>query len=256
MLIDDGSTDTSGEICEAYTSKDKRIKVFHKKNEGVSTARNFGMNIATGKYLAFVDSDDIITKNSLQRILEWAKNSDAEICFLQTIKFFPNGDRKDLGDKILEKDIRNRSVTEIFDFLAKRPKYPGSVCSKLFLREFVVSRGFSFLSDRKYGEDLTFCRDCFYVLEKISCLNIPYYEYRQNRKGSATSIVNQKMFSDIFLFVKESIEMFCIIKQAKNERAEKLLSFVAYEYAILLWRLTCFNGEDYYDLAYKTLKEY
>ena len=256
LLIDDGSTDTSGKICDAYTLKDERIKVVHKKNEGVSVARNVGISIATGKYLAFVDSDDRITENSLQRILTWAKASDAEICFLQTIKFFSNGDKEDLGDKIFEDDIKNRSAIEILDFLSKRPKYPGSACSKLFLRNFIKDKGFSFPLGRKHGEDLTFCRDCFYASEKYSCLNVSYYEYRQNRQGSATNIVSQKMFSDIFLFIEDSVEMFCTRKQAKNEKAEKLMSFIAYEYAILLWRLNYFKGKEYYGLAYKSLKEY
>ena len=63
ILIDDGSTDKSGEICEEYASKDKRIKVFYKKNGGVSSARNVGLDNAKGEWIAFVDADDFVRRN-------------------------------------------------------------------------------------------------------------------------------------------------------------------------------------------------
>ena len=64
LLIDDGSTDRSGELCDEYASKDQRIKVFHKKNGGVSSARNIGLNYAKGEWITFIDSDDEIPKNT------------------------------------------------------------------------------------------------------------------------------------------------------------------------------------------------
>ena len=66
LLIDDGSTDRSGELCDQYASKDKRIKVFHKKNGGVSSARNLGLNHADGEWIVFVDSDDAVPKNAFR----------------------------------------------------------------------------------------------------------------------------------------------------------------------------------------------
>jgi len=255
LLIDDGSTDASGHICDEYTSRDNRIKVIHKVNEGVSIARNTGINLATGKYFAFIDSDDRIAPNSIREILSWAKDAQEEICFLQTVKFFPDGHKEDLGDEIYAENIIGKSSKEIFDFLSRRPKYPGSACSKLFLKEFINNHSIAFPTNRKHGEDLTFCLDCFYHAEKFYCLNMPYYEYRQNRQDSATSNINMKMFDDISIFVKSSVDLLCTKKQPKNEKSKKLLSFVAYEYSILLWRLLCLEKENY-DSAYNFLKEY
>ena len=75
LLIDDGSTDSSGEICDCFAIKDDRIKVIHKSNGGVSSARNIGLEMAKGKWLAFVDSDDTVDKEYLT-ISDESKDSD------------------------------------------------------------------------------------------------------------------------------------------------------------------------------------
>lgn len=74
LLIDDGSKDSSGEICDKYAASDERIRVFHKKNGGVSSARNVGLDNATGYYIAFVDSDDYLMPNAYEILI---KNSTA-----------------------------------------------------------------------------------------------------------------------------------------------------------------------------------
>ncbi len=79
LLIDDGSTDSSGEICDRYAIKDKRILVFHKENGGLSDARNKGIDIATGKYISFIDSDDYVEENYISFLYEILKKFDADI---------------------------------------------------------------------------------------------------------------------------------------------------------------------------------
>lgn len=80
ILVDDGSTDESGAICDVYKEKDSRIRVVHQKNQGLSGARNTGINIANGELLGFVDSDDYITENMYERLLEVLLKNDADIC--------------------------------------------------------------------------------------------------------------------------------------------------------------------------------
>ncbi|MBR6147725.1 MAG: glycosyltransferase [Lachnospiraceae bacterium] len=79
ILVDDGSTDTSGKIADDYAAKDNRITVIHKKNGGLSDARNHGLDKATGDYICFIDSDDWIEKNYLQELLGLAQNNEADI---------------------------------------------------------------------------------------------------------------------------------------------------------------------------------
>jgi glycosyltransferase involved in cell wall biosynthesis len=81
LLIDDGSTDDSGKIADLYASRDSRVKVFHKPNGGVCSARNFGVDHATGDYIAFIDSDDTVHEDYLEALLDHAIKYDADICF-------------------------------------------------------------------------------------------------------------------------------------------------------------------------------
>lgn len=83
ILVDDGSTDCGGEICDQYAKRDKRIRVLHQKNQGLSTARNNAINIAEGEYIVFVDGDDFISPNLLQISLNALKKSNSDIVFFQ-----------------------------------------------------------------------------------------------------------------------------------------------------------------------------
>ena len=79
ILVDDGSPDKCGEICEQYALKDNRIKVVHKENGGLSDARNAGIDVASGKYIYFIDSDDWISPNSIISLLNFAEDNQCEI---------------------------------------------------------------------------------------------------------------------------------------------------------------------------------
>ena len=80
ILIDDGSTDDSGKICDDFSKGDRRIKVIHKKNEGLSAARNTGMENATGEYITFVDSDDYIDSKMYEKMIMALESSHCDIC--------------------------------------------------------------------------------------------------------------------------------------------------------------------------------
>ena len=88
ILIDDGSTDASGKICDTYAQADKRVRVVHQKNAGLGPARNTGLNLCTGAYLAFVDSDDFLAPDMLELLYKnlLAQRADISICsFLSSI---------------------------------------------------------------------------------------------------------------------------------------------------------------------------
>ena len=86
ILVDDGSPDNCGSICEEYAAKDKRIRVIHKENGGLSDARNAGLRIAKGEYVAFVDSDDWVATNYLETLLKVIELTDSDICECEVLK--------------------------------------------------------------------------------------------------------------------------------------------------------------------------
>ena len=79
LLVDDGSTDSSGSICDEYATQDSRIRVFHKENGGVSSARNLGLDYARGEWITFVDSDDYIAPDMIEKLYETQKRNNADI---------------------------------------------------------------------------------------------------------------------------------------------------------------------------------
>lgn len=87
ILVDDGSPDNSGKICDEYAIKDSRVRVIHKENGGLSSARNAGIDIARGKYLGFVDSDDYIAEDMYEVLYENLKFYDADISSVEIIPF-------------------------------------------------------------------------------------------------------------------------------------------------------------------------
>lgn len=100
LLVDDGSTDRSGEICDVYEKKDKRVRVFHKKNGGVSSARNVGLDNAKGDWIAFVDSDDIVTPNYLSGLYSDVR-SDVDLV-IQKYFIFKNSLRDERSSEVIK----------------------------------------------------------------------------------------------------------------------------------------------------------
>lgn len=234
ILVDDGSKDLSGKICDEYVRKKKYIRVIHKTNGGLASARNAGLDIAVGKYIAFVDSDDKISTQCLGDIIRWIKSSDAEICFMKAIKFFPNGKKEDFGEKIERKEVYGKSREDVVRYLSTRPKFPGSACCKLYLQEFLINNNLFFPRDNRISEDLGFAYDCITRAQKFDVIECLYYEYRQLREGSITNSFSSKSFWDLSQFITESIEKSTTNKEPNDLLYGYALSFVAYEYIQLL----------------------
>lgn len=140
LLIDDGSTDGTGELCDTYVTKDSRIKAFHKENGGSSTARNLGLQEARGAYIGFVDSDDYIAPDMYERLWRGAQKYDASVVQIGRDEVDEQGNR--LPDICIppEKDtlIGHR------DFLRELLLHKGdcSFCTKLFRRDVLEGRQF------------------------------------------------------------------------------------------------------------------
>ena len=93
ILVDDGSPDNCGALCDMFKSQDERIKVIHKKNEGLGLTRNAGLNIATGDYVTFIDSDDWIDADHIMNLLNASVDKEADICFGGCTRVFSNGEK-------------------------------------------------------------------------------------------------------------------------------------------------------------------
>ena len=244
ILVDDGSKDQSGIICDEMAAKHDNVMVIHKENGGLSSARNAGLQVARGEYIAFVDSDDRIAVGSVEKMLAWIEEGGADLCFLEAIKFYPDGGEELLEEQIERAQVYSKSREDALEYLSSRSKFPGSACTKLLRRSFLESNNLRFPSDRRYSEDLGFCLDCMMKARSFDTINMPYYEYRQNRAGSITHSVTEKSFNGVRSFVSESLEKLTVNRHPIDSACKYAMSFVAYEYSIMLWHYSCLKGEE------------
>lgn len=182
ILIDDGSKDNSGKICDEYASKDERIKVIHKENKGLSSARNKGIDVANGEYISFIDSDDKIANNFIEKLYILCKKNNADIAESDYLKF---ENEIILNEK--EEKIKIYSPIEMQNNLYLSNNIRSTiVCNKLYKKYIYNNLRFPL---GKINED-EFCTYKAFdnSLNNIVTTNIPLYYYRYN----PTSIMEKK----------------------------------------------------------------
>ena len=148
ILVDDGSVDKSPQICDTYARNDERIKVVHKKNEGVGAARNYGMSIAQGKYLCFVDGDDFLPVTSLENLYKGIKENGVDLCCGCWTKISIKGDTRNTYIDRIVPTVNKDDLIEVMDY----EEIKGPV-AKLYKTEIIKSRELLFPEDVKISED-------------------------------------------------------------------------------------------------------
>lgn len=215
LLINDGSTDGSGEICEAYAGKDKRIRVFHQPNTGVSNARNKGIEAAQGKWLTFVDSDDYIKEDYFSAL---EQKIEADWLFL-------NIDREKDGQLQTHLRFENHSYTraEFIAAFSLYPHFPGPY-AKFFRTSLIKTHKLKFNPDLKFAEDALFNLKYFKFCGKITTTNASTYIYRDTEAG--LSKLNYEFKNDTILFeeIKNELEPYRTYKKFYNESIKFPLS--------------------------------
>ncbi|MCI8777542.1 MAG: glycosyltransferase [Bacilli bacterium] len=223
IVIDDGSTDKTGLIVDEYQNKYKsKIKVIHKKNEGVSIARNVGLEKATGEYIGFLDSDDWVNYDMYEKLYKLAIKDNCDIVACDTLAIYP--DKKVL----IESHINETSTTEDLMLNAY-----AVIWNKIYKREII---------DRiKFKEKMNFCEDVQFLymvypkIKKIGVIHETLHNYLQ-RVGSLTYTYNEKLYQlidsldDIVNYYKEQ-------GFYQKYYAELEYSYVRYLYATFIKRL-------------------
>ena len=180
VLIDDGSTDRSGKICDEYAEKDLRIKVFHTCNQGVSTARNLGLSAARGKYVNFVDSDDWVTPDYLEKYVEARIDYDYDLVYAEMVRVSEGGVLSVISLTELSAESGD-DLSAAFVCLLKCSEF-GYACNKSFKREIITSNAISFHQDYRLYEDTVFIATyCLYISSiRLRSSAIYYYRLRAN----------------------------------------------------------------------------
>lgn len=178
ILVDDGSTDSSGIICDGYALKDNRIIVLHQNNSGVSVARNNGINIAQGKYVMFCDSDDYVSRTWCNQHYRAIENN--EDCYVVSNMY-----REQISGEIIPiansdyHDGTNYSYHDIYLM-----SLSSSACNKIFLREILEKIGLHFNPKIKIGEDAVFNAEYAINCNCVIYLSQPQYFYCENQSSA------------------------------------------------------------------------
>lgn len=186
ILVNDGSTDTSYQICEKYLKKDARIKYFKKENGGLSDARNYGQERCTGDYILFLDSDDYIESEAIKRLLTEAVEGNLDIVCANAIK--EEGLRK---SKLINPKKPNYNIMSGQDYLIsslKNKQYTPTVWTNLYSSQFLRQHDISFIRGLLH-EDTNWTPKIFLAAKSVKYIDYCFYHYII-REGSITQKKN------------------------------------------------------------------
>lgn len=175
ILVDDGSTDGSPVICDEWANKDYRIKVVHKNNKGASCARNSGLEIASGDYITFVDSDDYVDTNLYESLFNLLKKYGADAAACGMVRESCNGYKEVWADHSIHEFCRNDLLKWIGEASGILPVSP---CNKLFSKDSI--KNIKFDENLKYAEDTLFNFEVAQNIDKLVLFSEPLYHYVNN----------------------------------------------------------------------------
>lgn len=194
ILVDDGSKDSSGTICDLYKKKDNRIKVIHQENKGLSGARNTGLDVAKGEYIMFLDSDDIFPKNACKDMLEYIEKTGADF-------IIGNYTNMDDDGTIWEKPVFDTKKYKeykmsISDCTKSFYTMNSGVWNKIFRKKFLDDIKVRFV-EKLPAEDAMFTTYCFIKSKKVYYMPNIVYHYRLRYSNSISTNCSKKYFTDI-----------------------------------------------------------
>lgn len=225
ILVDDGSTDKSGTICDSYAETYEQITVIHKENSGLSKARNTGLLEATGDYIIFLDGDDYWQfSDSLSNINRIIDSEESDIVLFFMAKLYPGDVLKRNENKILIR--KDDSAEQRIQKLICNSMLSNSACDKVYKRSMLIKNNLYFKEGIK-SEDIEFNARVYSIMPSITVYNKDLYVYRQTRKDSISHSVDLAHCKDMLNTFEDSLKLI-------NKSNECLLSFFSFQYLLLL----------------------
>lgn len=213
ILVDDGSTDSSSFICDKYKKIDTRIKVIHKKNEGLGMTRNAGLKVATGEFVAFLDADDFVDSQMYEYLYKFSKKHQLDTCYCGYFKYI-NNTAKPIEEGIVKNTIYlgRKDVDEfLFNMIGMPTSYPKEslinlcVWRAIYSLKIIKDNNIEFVSERLIAsEDTHFHLSYLPLAERIAFLPKKLYYYRYNNVSISNSYPEWKY--DAFIKSSEYAE--------------------------------------------------
>lgn len=262
ILVNDGSKDGSGEICEKYGEQDSRIKVLHKDNGGLSDARNKGLELATGTYVSFIDGDDWVEEDMIENLLRFAKEKQVEVVmstissesdFKKYIDVFPwEKDRLFLGGEI-KNSFLPHLISKIDPNGATIQQVSGSVCKCLYEKAFLDNHQLKFNIKVGSGQDKEFSVRVFTKCSALFTTNNCYYHY--NRSTIAGGSSTQKYSSDLYdkVMYRQEQYRYTLEQEGLYDSYKISLDYIWLETILAVIDNTCYEGNE--NTVFSTYKQ-
>jgi len=220
IVVDDGSVDQSGSICDRYSTSYKNIKVIHQSNSGVSSTRNKGISISKGKYIGFVDSDDTVDSTMFEKLLKTTRLSNAELCMC-------GYEEKGTSNVFYSSSPSKIDRYETLKLIIADGCYRGYVWNKLFRRDIIIKNGVKFKEELHMCEDLSFCIDYIQHINSACAISEKLYFYGNYAHGIVNVGFNDKRWS-----VVEAYEYIMSLDFIKNN--DEIYRLVSHRYIMHL----------------------
>lgn len=229
ILVDDGSSDGSGEICDEYAGLDERVVTVHKRNGGLSSARNAGLQIARGIYIAFLDSDDLWSTNRALEIAESRiSKTNPQVLSFNFRKF---DDTKVYPPYFPAKTMPSTERNQ-FQFLIANNLWVSSACNKFIIRDLACSKALKFV-EGVTSEDIDWAVRLALAADRFDYIEDTFLLYRQ-RSGS----ISRKTSPEKYKTLLQNVDIcMSLLRESNNERAALLKGYVGYQYATSLYHL-------------------
>ena len=220
VIVNDGSTDGSAEIIETYAKKDLRITVFHRKNEGVSMARNFALDKISGEYVTFIDSDDVYHVDRLKKMLQvFEQYPGCDIVFSRHKEF--------KGKLNINKTIDSEEIQISDDNILQKVILDSNnhfMCNMMIKSEIAKKEKFAPI---RFAEDFCYIRDCVLQCKQMAVLDEVLYFYRRDNENAMTSHFFSEKYILDYMHLVENNYYFCKNNKLKDNFYKNM---VAHEY--------------------------
>ena len=259
ICVDDGSTDNSLEILNAYAQKDSRIKVIHQENMGLPISRNNAMKIATGQYIQFLDADDYLEPDTCECLYFYSKLYHLDMCQFSAVNFNHNS-RKEFENSYHTLSWMTKNTPIVFNAETMYhilPQMAVTACLTFYNRQFLLKKDIHWISKKLAYEDTPFFVESALQAERIGAFQIPFYHRRVHPAAITQNMATN--FNEYAKIIKYTLDL--IKKKTTNEQI-----FVGYAYTLLQKAWVNFtmiapdiqitHAPTMYDLAFHIMKKY
>ena len=243
VLIDDGSIDSSPALCDQLAKKHSKIKVVHKQNGGLGSARNAGILSASGDYIFFMDADDFLYNSScLKQLSLYLEKRNYPDLLLFNMSYYYADSKKFQPWKPYNISITEETNNkEIIRKLIQTGEFPISACTKLHKRVFLLNNNISF--EKGFSEDILWTIKVLQLAETCSVINEYIYCYRKNVKNSITYNFTIRNFEDLFNILQEMCKITDCMECDKSVK-NAMYSYCGYWFWILAGRIWNLDKKD------------